>query len=60
MEAMDGHKDLGPNPSNKKKIEEKNLHKVVKREVENFRRCEESAKTIHSLLVINRVLFISF
>ena len=43
-----------------KKIEEKKFHKVVKREVENSRRCKESVKTIHSLLVINRVLFISF
>jgi len=42
------------------KIEEKKIHKVVKREVENSRRCKESVKTIHSLLVINRVLLISF
>jgi hypothetical protein len=42
-----------------KKIEEK-IHKVVKREVENSRRYEESVKTTHSLLVMNRVLFIGF
>ena len=42
-----------------KKIEEK-IHKVVKREVEKSRRCEESVKTIHSLLVMNRVLSIGF
>lgn len=47
------------NPQNKK-IEEKKFHTVVKREVENSRRFKENVKTIHSLLVINRVLFISF